>query len=165
MALGKQCWARGATAMRILPARNGVAITPSAVTAAHAVFSLAATASLFHWLVALVISVRRVLPPRGKMVMALAVGVAYYAGAELAFWVGTLALASISTRPERSSWISQMLRQAETSRWTRSIERLLASPMSSAILSALFWATYGPFARMRTTPIPFDSAPSRRKTL
>jgi signal transduction histidine kinase len=76
--------------MRIFPARNGVATALSAATAARAVCSLAATASLFHWVVALPISVRRVLPPGGEMVTALVVGVAYYAGAELAFWVGTL---------------------------------------------------------------------------
>jgi signal transduction histidine kinase len=76
--------------MRIFPARNGVATALSAATAPRAVFSLPATASLFHWVGGLLISVGRALPPRGEMVIALAVGVAYYAGAELAFWVGTL---------------------------------------------------------------------------
>ncbi len=80
----------GATAMRIFPARFGVASAPSPATAPRAMFSLAATASLFHWVAGLLISARRALPPRPEVARAVAVGFAYYASAELAFWVGTL---------------------------------------------------------------------------
>ena len=80
---GGQTLAMGSAAKQ-LPAGN----TPP--TRARGVLSLAEAPSLLRRGAASLKAISRALPPRGDLLKALIAGLAYYVGAELAFWVGTL---------------------------------------------------------------------------
>jgi len=104
--------------MRIVR-QAGDAIGNAPLAAARASgFSRVAAASLLQRGARRLSSLRWALPPRSEVAKALGVGVAYYVGAELAFWVGTLTyffaplwppnmilLCALLMAPYRSWWL------------------------------------------------------------
>jgi len=72
----------------IRQARTGTA--PSAPAEPHGISSPAPAPSLLQRATGWLAGLKQAMPPRREWAIALAVGVAYYAGAELAFWIGTL---------------------------------------------------------------------------
>ena len=93
-------------------------IRPLAWMRSHAADSLARAISLIQRRLSGLTSLRQLLPPTRDVEKALVVGVAYYVGAELAFWTGTLSyffaplwppnmilFAALLQAPYRSWWI------------------------------------------------------------
>jgi PAS domain S-box-containing protein len=64
--------------------------TSPTLTKRRAVFSLAAAASILTRAVSRLIGLTQIVPSPGDMAKALAVALAYYLGAKVAFWIGTL---------------------------------------------------------------------------
>lgn len=69
---------------------TAIEIASSTPTGSSADHSIAQTSATVQRGVTRLMSIRRVLPPTDDLIKAVIVAVAYYIGAELAFWIGTL---------------------------------------------------------------------------